>query len=247
MLIFQVKHLILSKNLFNKILVEKINRFQTNHTKMRPYDSILKYWFGEDLSLLKSDNYKGNNSLWFGSKPETDEYIKENFLPYLNEAENDKLNEWKSETQGSLALIILLDQFSRNVYRGTSKMFTNDPKALSISLDIIKDVEKLNGLSQPEKFFVYMPLMHAEDEKISKQCCDAFEKMIEEAPENKKNERKFAHKFALEHYDIIKQFGRFPHRNEILGRPSTKEELEYLANSNVSFASSVKPANKSSS
>jgi len=246
MIFFKSKKFIYSKTLFKSIFVTNNSKLSTIKI-MRPFDPILKFWFGDDLSLLKSDNYQANNALWFGSKQETDDLIREKFSSYLNDAENDRLNDWKSEAQGSLALIILLDQFSRNVYRGSSKMFTNDPKSLTISLELISDAQKFNDFSYSEKFFTYMPLMHAEDANISKQCCDAFEKMIEEASEKDKNGRKYAHKFALEHYDIIKQFGRFPHRNEIIGRTSTQEELEFMASSKVSFASSVKPANKNSS
>lgn len=209
---------------------------------MKPYTPVLKYWFGEDLSNLKSDEYVGNYKLWYGGDSNTDNFIKENFGSLLIKAEKDELEEWKKEIQGSLALIILLDQFSRNIYRGSGKMFQNDAKALSITLNLLKNnLNELNELSVPERQFIYMPLMHAEDLEVLKKCLECFQFMVDTAKTPKqKKASEMAYKFALEHFEIIEKFGRYPHRNELLGRDSTQAEKEYLAKDVPSFASSVK-------
>ncbi len=162
---------------------------------------------------------KAGETRWFKKDPAFDQKIREEFLVTHQAAEMEKLGEWETNAEGALALILLLDQFPRNMFRGTARAFANDPQARAVASRAIKrgfDKKMSNGL----RSFFYMPFEHSEDLADQEKCLKLFRAM---------KDKDMIH-WAKVHYDIIKQFGRFPHRNEILGRNSTPEETAFLEN-----------------
>ncbi|MGY5728756.1 DUF924 family protein [Vibrio chemaguriensis] len=177
------------------------------------HQQILKFWFEE----LTPQN-------WFENDPELDKHIASRFASVLEQAARCELFSWRDSVQGRLAEIIVLDQFSRNVYRNTPKAFAQDPLALALAQEAIRlghDQELV-----PEQLsFLYMPFMHSESRLIHVEA----EKLFRASGlENN-------YDFELKHKAIIDQFGRYPHRNAILGRESTPEELAFLQQPGSSF------------
>lgn len=197
-------------------------------------EEILNYWFGE---LGEGEAPSGDYYVkWFGKRSEVDEYIKTTFEDDLELAVGGKLKSWEDASRSNLALIILLDQFSRNIYRGTAKAFAHDSLAIEICLRGIE-----NGfdkrLHPVERLFFYMPLEHSEDLEMQKKSVEYFS-MLEKLfsfPQSLASMITEFRKYAEMHYVTIKRFGRFPHRNEILGRESTTEEIEFLTQPGSSF------------
>ena len=203
------------------------------HEKGRQ-EEILNYWFGElkESEAHLEDYYE----IWFGKRREVDEFIRTNFEEDLKLAIEGKLKSWEDASCSTLALIILLDQFSRNIYRGTAKAFAHDSIALEICL---RGIEKGfdTRLHPVERLFFYMPLEHSEDLEMQKKSVEYFfmmEKLYPTPPSLASMASEFR-KYAEMHYVIIERFGRFPHRNEILGRESTPEEIEFLKQPGSSF------------
>jgi len=194
---------------------------------------ILRYWFG-DLKT-DSDLPEDKSKIWFRGGKKTDDFIRKHFQNDIHSAAQNKLDDWKNAPQGCLALIILLDQFPRNIYRDFPESFAQDAKALELSLWGIK--RGYDVLLKPiEKSFFYMPLIHSEDRSIQTQSLHYFKHLTEEAPQAIQAYMKNGYDYAVRHAEIIERFGRFPHRNEILGRESTSEELQFLEGPNSSFA-----------
>ncbi len=196
--------------------------------------AILKYWFGElkEYEAPSTDFYK----MWFAKSDDIDRYIKNNFEDDLNHAVEGKLKFWEDSPKGRLALIILLDQFSRNIYRGTPKSFMQDPLALELCLGGI-DKGFDERLHPVERLFFYMPLEHSEDltmQKKSVEYISLLEKTIPSPPSLASMISSFRD-YAEKHFVIIERFGRFPHRNLILGRESTSEEIQFLKQPGSSF------------
>lgn len=177
------------------------------------YTSIIKFWFEE---LTPKD--------WFENNPVLDKQIESRFASVLEQAACCELFSWRNSAQGRLAEIIVLDQFSRNVYRNTPKAFTQDPLALALAQEaILLGLDK--KLTPEQRSFLYMPFMHSESRTIHVEA----EKLFRSAGlENN-------YEFELKHKAIIDRFGRYPHRNAILGRESTPEEVEFLTTPNSSF------------
>jgi len=197
-------------------------------------EAILKYWFGtlSEDEVPSADYY----TMWFAKRSDIDQYIKINFEQDLKGAIEGKLKSWEDTPRGALALIILLDQFSRNIHRGTAKAFAQDSLALEVCLrGIEKEFDK--KLHPVERLFSYMPLEHSEDLEIQKksiECFSMLEKLFPSPPFLASMISGFK-EYADKHYVIIERFGRYPHRNEILGRKSTPEEIEFLKQPGSSF------------
>lgn len=199
---------------------------------MQPKD-VLDYWFG-DSANLEVDDLKEYFRRWFHGGKEIDKEIKTRFGKVVKQAAADELSSWENSTEGLLALIILLDQFTRNVYRGTAKAFVYDAKALRLCRKLIESGTD-KDLSWPQRGFAYMPMQHAEDASMQQQGIATYMELVEDTPDDLK---KVATGFLLsarEHKTIIDKFGRFPHRNTVLQRESTDEELIYLATGAKSF------------
>lgn len=162
--------------------------------------------------------------------------IKEEFQEGLEEAKGIELEDLKLTPKTSLALIILLDQFSRNIYRDSPGVFSQDVLALRIALSgIDKGLEiKLHPF---ERIFYYMPLMHSEEPEIQNLSLKCFTNLENEFPEPQELNEKLrgSREYAQKHARIIERFGRYPHRNEILGRESTQQEKEFLTAPGSSF------------
>lgn len=174
---------------------------------------VLNFWFNE---LEPKD--------WFVSSSELDKAITSRFEDLLNSAAQSELFAWRDSSQGRLAEVIVLDQFSRNIYRNTPKAFAQDPLALALAQEAISlglDQE----LEAKQRSFLYMPFMHSESAIIHQQAVELFK-----VPGMENN-----YEFELKHKVIIDRFGRYPHRNDILGRVSSPEEVEFLTQPGSSF------------
>jgi len=195
---------------------------------------ILNFWFGEMKNNGMPDTKK--QKMWWIKDKELDNLIKKKFEKHLNLAKSLEFDEIKENPKEILAVVILLDQFSRNIYRDSLRSFAQDNIALNI---VLKGIQK--GLDKKmkvvERAFFYMPLMHSEDIGVQEKSVECFSCLEAEFKDNDD----FAHlvtqnrKYAVLHYDIIQKFGRYPHRNKILGRKSTSEEMEFLKGPGSSF------------
>lgn len=190
-------------------------------------DEILTFWFGPIANgFTKADK----SSLWWGGSAENDSLITELFSARVQQALRGELDPWAETPRGRLALIILLDQFTRTIYRGSADAFSGDSKALKLCLEGLESGHD-QALEFVERTFFYMPLEHAEDLKMQERCILKFEQMLLEVSGVHKLQVENWIDFASQHHEQIERFGRFPHRNEALGRSSTPEELAYLLQS----------------
>lgn len=179
------------------------------------------YQFSEVLDFWFSTRVK---SLWFKKSQEFDREIQQTFEPLYNQAKTEKLSDWCTTAHSALALIIVLDQFPRNMYRQTPQAFATDTQAVELTKYALQQNYQ-QSLTSEQQAFLYMPLMHSEDQEDQALCVELFTKLGKE--DNLK--------FALKHQEIIDRFGRFPHRNQILGRELTPAEKEFLTQSGSSF------------
>lgn len=195
-------------------------------------EAILSFWFGPlkgptDCNLEKA-------KLWWGGNETLDREIGELFGERFAEARSGALDAWLDSPRSALALVILLDQFSRNLGRGTPEAFAADPKAQAVCLQAIErghDTE----LRPIERGFLYMPLMHAESPELAEQSVARFEMLSEFIKQHCGSDHPDFLPHAKQHADIVQRFGRYPHRNQILGRTSTPEEEAFLAAGGPSF------------
>jgi len=198
---------------------------------------ILEYWFSglNDQSTLSTDMPQFRK--WFGKAEKTDQEIRDRFQGDWELALGGKYSDWESTPQGTLALVILLDQFPRNMFRDSAKAFSSDEMALKACLNALKQ-DKDKDLTLVERMFLYLPLMHSESLDIQKKSMHYFSLLKAEVKDRFPQNQDFFnlnHEFAGKHYRIIDRFGHFPHRNDILGRPSTAEEIEFLKGPDSSF------------
>ena len=170
------------------------------------YQQVLKFWFEEI-----------EPKAWWKADPDFDAVVRQRFLPLLEQARSGELYEWRREPKGRLAEVIVLDQFSRNIFRDTSSAFAQDALALVLAQEAIAAATD-QMLSQTERIFLYLPFMHSE----SKQIHQWAERLYRD------NGLQDNYDFELRHKAIVDRFGRFPHRNDVLGRVSTAEEIEFL-------------------
>lgn len=174
---------------------------------------ILDFWFAPE-----------HRSLWFAKSEDFDQKIAARFQDIHQQATQAALWSWRKDPEGRLAEIIVLDQFSRNLYRDQAQAFAYDGMALSLAQEAIS--LKLDAQLSPEqRSFLYMPFMHSESRQIHEFALKLFQRLGNEINLN----------FEKKHKQIIDRFGRYPHRNAILGRTSTPEELEFLSQPNSSF------------
>ena len=188
-------------------------------------DDILTFWFGRvEESVVPSQN---RARVWFGDTIEVDAEIKQQFTDDVQRAIAGEYDAWTENPRTELALIILLDQFSRHVFHRTPQAFAQDAKALAIC-DAGLRAQHDHSLSLIERVFYYYPLLHAEDLVAQERSLQAYQSLANMAIDETKALYDSFLRFAMHHYDVILRFGRFPQRNEVLGRGSTPEELIYL-------------------
>ena len=180
---------------------------------MTKKEEILNFWFKE----CKSEQ-------WFKKNEDFDQMIKNRFSSAIENAIAGKLDSWEESETGCLALIILLDQFTRNVFRDTPRAFAGDKRALALS-QLCCNKDYLNNPDVHRRHFMLMPMMHSENLAVQDASLPLFKKYA-----SKKD-----YEYAEKHREIIARFGRFPHRNVILGRKSINEELEFLKQPGSSF------------
>ena len=187
--------------------------------------SILDMWFRERAHDMPGLDARVN--FWFGEDPERDIQIRHRFGGLIKRASANELDHWANIPLGRLALIIVIDQFRRNVYRGTPEAFSHDRMALTLCVEgaIAKQDKQLSLL---QRVFFFMPMQHIESLKVQNKSVTVFKGLAAAANETEKDTFETFADFAELHRDIIEQFGRFPHRNAILGRDSTATEKEYL-------------------
>lgn len=204
----------------------------TESDAMTQPQAVLDYWFGD----IAPDGTvsEAKQTLWFTKRDETDQDIRRRFGRDVERALAGELDGWRASPQGSVALVLLLDQFTRNIFRDTPRAFAGDPQALDIALTAW-DTGLVQGLRTLEQVFLSMPLMHAEEVAAQERSVVAFQQLRDAAPPALKEMLAGNHKYAVAHRDIVARFGRFPHRNAILGRSSTPEEVEFLKQPGSSF------------
>ncbi len=185
-------------------------------------------WFGD------SNPSPEGRSIWWRSSPEFDESLRVTFLRFQRELISGKHRQYLVTPQGRLAMIIAIDQFSRNMFRGKPEAFENDHLALSFAEDglRLRDDRKLSLI---ERVFFYLPFEHSENIEVQERSVQLFQSLLQEAPEDKKASYEDNLLYAKRHHEIIQRFGRFPHRNTILGRSSSPEEIEFLKEPMSSF------------
>lgn len=178
------------------------------------YQDILDFWFDP-----------ANAELLFAKNDDFDNTIRERFLDTWEAAANGELWQWRESPFGRLAEIIVLDQFSRNLWRGSPKSFAQDKMALTLAQELYRHPAYENAFSENEQIFAVMPFMHSESAKVHEWSWSIFNEI---GNENNLHYEKL-------HKDIIDRFGRYPHRNEVLGRETTDGEADFLTEENSSF------------
>ena len=190
------------------------------------YKEVLKFWFG--------DSNTGNMKLWFEKSEAVDKQIRDKFGAALDDFNMVDYESWKATDDGHLALVILLDQFPRNAFRGTPKSFAFDAEALEVAKEALE--KGLHDTLSPfQVMFLLLPFEHSEDITDQREGVRLFEDLHPRMAAIDKKTADETLDYAKRHMKIIERFGRFPHRNAILGRTSTFEELEFLKTPGSSF------------
>ena len=186
---------------------------------------VLDFWFGDGLQQdWPSTDRK---ALWFGGGAAQDDTIRHRFGALVESALGGGLTEWETDLPTRLALLIVLDQFSRNAHRGQARAFAGDSRAQQLVLAALAAGED-ESLARVGRVFLYMPLMHAEDLALQERCVACFTALHGNSPPALRQTLAGNLHFAIEHRDTIHRFGRFPHRNAALGRDSSAEERAFL-------------------
>jgi uncharacterized protein (DUF924 family) len=206
--------------------------------RMDDAKKIRDFWFGK--SPLAPDQLPRRMDLWFGKasseiQKNVDEALRTRFGVLVDRALNGELAQWADGPRRRLSLILLLDQFPRNIHRGTARAFAGDEQALSLALDGMQSAADA-AISVVERIFFYMPLQHSESLEVQDESVAAYKRLANESPETIRTIFSGCVDFAEKHRDVIRRFGRFPHRNALLGRPSTQEEQAYLREGGETFS-----------
>jgi len=188
-------------------------------------ENVLDFWFGAPGSAAEIAGRQ--SKLWFGKSLTNDQAVIDRFADTLMAATADRLNHWANTPRGRLALVIVLDQFPHHIHRDRPQAFATDPQSLALSLAAL-DTGEDRKLSPIERVFLYLPLEHTESIEMQQRSVSLYEQLAHEAAADERALFDNYLDYARKHLDVVARFGRFPHRNEILGRPSTPEELEFL-------------------
>ena len=194
-------------------------------------DELLAFWFGPEPG-------PHDFGLWFRASPAVDAEIRERFEPSYRAALRGELDAWDDTSRGVVAKILLLDQLPRNMFRGTAEMFAGDDLAVALAERLIDSGDD-RSLACVERLFVYIALEHNEDVERVRSSHRLISALAQEcAPEERRRYQAFV-RYNRQHLEIVERFGRYPHRNELLGRESTEEEERFLAETSYAFMRSV--------
>lgn len=199
---------------------------------MNRIEDILHFWFGAFPTPYSADASRAD--MWFNNGAACDAEIFINFGVDYERAVDGELNHWADSYRGRLALIILLDQFSRHIHRGTAEAFAQDVTAQALCIDGIGAGDDMR-LHSVERSFFYLPLEHAEDMEKQNLSLKAYGRLLEDVPEEYRQPFATNLEYARRHHYVIEKFGRIPELNEILGRESTQEERAFIASGEYAF------------
>ncbi|MBO9538872.1 DUF924 family protein [Herbaspirillum sp.] len=198
-------------------------------------DAVLDFWFGKDFEQVPATEVATRQkALWWSKNPEIDADCRQRFEPLLQEAAANRLADWADTPRSMLALLVLLDQFPRNIYRDTAQAFAFDELArrhshLALAMGIDQQLPAI------ARVFVYLPLEHSEDIDDQLYALDLFRALAKQAGAADKETFDGFADYAKRHHQVIERFGRFPHRNKLLGRASSAEESAFLQQPGSSF------------
>lgn len=187
-----------------------------------PWQAVIDFWFGVPLTGVP-------RAEWFRKDDAFDDAIRGRFGELVELALAGGLREWDRDATGTVARILLLDQFTRNAFRGTARAFAGDALALEAARALVANGRD-RALSGLMRWFVYLPFEHAEDRDAQRESLRLFAELAAAYPALAD-----AYTWAVKHHDVIARFGRYPHRNALLDRPSTAEEIEFLRQPGSSF------------
>ena len=190
-----------------------------------PWQPLLAFWFGELVDGFADASHRKR---WFAGGPEFDAELGERFGALIDAALTGRLEAWLDEPRGRLAYVLVTDQLTRNVHRGTANAFAGDALALAAATDAVASGDD-TALQVDERCFLYMPFEHSERLLDQHTCVGLFSELLTNSSANGDARIASYLDYAHEHRDIIRRFGRFPHRNALLGRTNTAAEDEFLA------------------
>ena len=193
---------------------------------------VLEFWFGAyplDLQVMQQEQAR-----WFQKNEAFDAELRDRFLPTIEAARAGRLDDWARDPESWLALLIVLDQFPRNAFRGQADAFASDAQALRVAL---AGIERGHDQALPPmaRVFCYLPLEHAEDLAMQRRSVALFSALVEAPDAEPADFLAVTLDFAHKHLEVIERFGRFPHRNAVLGRVNTAAEQDYLAQPGAGF------------
>jgi uncharacterized protein (DUF924 family) len=188
-------------------------------------EAVLDFWFGAPGAA--ADIAARQGKLWFGKSEANDQRVTERFAETLVAAGRGELDDWNASPRGILALIVVLDQFPHHIHRNHGQSFAYDAQSLALALDLIQRGEDAR-IAPIERVFAYLPLEHAETMAMQDLSVAQYEKLAAQASPAEQGLFEGFIDYARKHRDVVARFGRFPHRNALLGRPSTPDEIEFL-------------------
>jgi len=188
-------------------------------------DAVLDFWFGAPGSA--ADVAARQRTLWFAKSAANDQIVGERFAETLVAAGKGELDDWATSPRGRLALIVVLDQFPHHIHRDHGQSFAYDALSLALAMEMVQRGEDAH-VAPIERVFVYLPLEHAESMAMQDLSVALYDKLAHEAAVDERQLFDGFLDYARKHRDVVARFGRFPHRNELLGRISTPEEIQFL-------------------
>ena len=200
-----------------KILPSQLSALQESRA-----DTILTFWFGES----SASDYGSYRQAWFTKSDDFDAHIRQHFLADYEKAAAGDCASWQDSPRHAVALLLLLDQFPRNLFRGGPRSFATDAQALAVAQQLVETGAD-KALMPAYRFFIYVPFEHSEVMAHQDRCVELMKDFVETTPELDDG-LKGGLDYAVRHREVIERFGRFPHRNEILGRQSTPAEIAFL-------------------
>ena len=193
---------------------------------------ILQFWFGDVDELGRSDVQHSRR--WFMKDEAFDRTIADHFGQTYADVRAGLREAWLDDPRGRVAYVIVLDQFARNMFRGTARMFEGDRQALAAAVEGVARHDDA-ALTVNERSFLYTPYMHSEELGMQERSVALFEELAASAPSELRGSLAAAVQYAKKHHDIVARYGRFPHRNTVLGRESTPAEQAFLAEPDSGF------------